>query len=109
MINNKANTNYDPQKREQEVDVYQDQRPSVSYPEQLVSLRLLANAKTDAASIRPPIRNLGRTVERFGYRVGTPDILDILSVDDYDAKFGDYSGTAGQGYGSTSYPSVPQI
>lgn len=108
MINNKANTNYDPQKRVQG-DIYEDQRPSVSYSEQLVSLRLMANAKSDAENVRPPIRNIGRTVPRFGYRTEPPDILDILSVDDYDAKFGDYSGTAGQGYSGTSFPSVPQL
>jgi hypothetical protein len=107
---NKANTNYDPFKREPTTaDVYHDQRPSVSYEEQLVSLRLLDNARADAASVKPPIANIGMTAPRFGYRIGQPDILDVLSVDDiYTSKFGDYSGTSGQGYSGSSFPSLPQ-
>jgi hypothetical protein len=111
MILNKASTNYDPYKREPTTaDIYEDQRPSQTYPEQLVSLRLVANATADAEAIRPPIFNIGRTPPRFGYRTEELGILDILAVDDvYSSPLGDWSGNAGQGYQGTSFPQNPSL
>lgn len=111
MINNKASTNYDPYKREPTTaDIYEDQRPVQSFQEQLVSLKLVANATSDAESVRPNIFNIGRTPPRFGYRTEEPTIMDVLNVDDiYAAPYGDWSGNAGQGYSGTSFPSLPQL
>jgi hypothetical protein len=110
MILNKASTNYDPYKREPTTaDIYEDQRPSQSYQEQLVSLSLVANATADASEIRPHIFNIGRTPPRFGYNRDIPGILDIFAVDDlYANQLGDWSGNAGQGYSGTAFPSIPQ-
>lgn len=111
MINNKASTNYDPYKRDPTTaDIYEDQRPSQSYQEQLVSLSLVANATVDAANVRPHIFNIGRTPPRFGYPTEEPTIMDVLNVDDiYANAFGDWSGNAGQGYTGTNFPSLPQL
>lgn len=105
----RQNTNYNPDKREQGNDVYGKLYPVQSMAEQLVSAQLVANAYADAANRRPPIPNIGRVPNRFGYPTDPPGISDILVVDDsFSANFGDFSGTEG-GYGGTSYPSVPQL
>lgn len=106
----KQNQNYDYSKREYQDDsVYNFQRPSQSFAEQLVSAKLLANAHADAANIRPPIPNIGRIPNRFGYRATTPGILDILTVDDsFSAQFGDFSGTE-SGFQGTSFPQNPSL
>lgn len=106
----KQNQNYDASKREYQDDsVYNFQRPSQSFAEQLVSAKLVANAFSDAANLRPPIPNIGKIPNRFGYRTETPGILDILTIDDsFSAQFGDFSGTEG-GFSGTSFPSVPQL
>ena len=103
------NTDYDYTKREQGNDVYRTQRPSQSMAEQFVSEQLLMNAMVNAAAVRPPIPNIGKIPNRFGYRTDPPGIMDVISIDDsFSANFGDFSGTQG-GYGGTSFPSVPQM
>jgi hypothetical protein len=106
----KQNQNYDYSKREYQGDsVYNFRRPSQSFAEQLVSAKLVANAYADANNLRPPIPNIGRVPNRFGYRTTTPGILDILSVDDtFSASFGDFSGTE-SGYQGTSFPQNPSL
>lgn len=109
----KANTNYVPDKREQGNDnpftIYDYSRPFQSMAEQLVNAQLVANATADAANRRPPIPNIGKVPNRFGYRTDPPSIQDILVVDDsFAAQFGDFSGTEG-GFQGTSYPQVPSI
>jgi hypothetical protein len=106
----KQNINYNPTKREQGNDtVYNVTKPVQSMAEQLVSAQLVANAYSDAANRKPPIPNIGRVPDRFGYRDYTPGISDVLIVDDsFSAQFGNFSGTEG-GYGGTSYPSLPQL
>lgn len=105
----KQNSNYNPTKREQGNDsIYNWTRPFQSMAEQLVQQQLLDNATVEAANRRPPIPNIGRIPNRFGYRTTAPGIADILVVDDsFSANFGDFSGTEG-GYGGTSFPSLPQ-
>lgn len=103
----KQNTNYNPDKREQGNDsIYNVARPVYSMAEQLVSAQLVQNATEDAASRRPPIPNIGKIPNRFGYPAYPPGIADILVVDDsFSSNFGDFSGTQG-GYGGTSYPNI---
>lgn len=104
----RQNSTYDYTKREQGNDVYYKTRPSQSMAEQIVSEQLMMNAAINA-TIRPPIPNIGKMPNRFGYRTTTPGIEDVLTVDDsFSANFGDFSGTQG-GYGGTSYPSLPQL
>lgn len=106
----RQNSNYNPDKREQGNDtIYNVSRPVQSMDEQLVSAQLVANASIDAASIRPPIPNIGKIPNRFGYPTDPPGISDILVVDDsFAANFGDFSGTE-SGYMGTSYPSIPSL
>lgn len=109
----KPNTNYDPDKREQGDDnpftIYDYSRPFQSMQEQLVTLQLVANATANAEGRRPPIPNIGKIPNRFGYRTDPPGISDILVVDDsFAAQFGDFSGTE-SGFAGTSYPSIPQL
>jgi len=104
----KQNQNYNPTKREQgdENPIYNVTKPVQSFAEQLVSAQLVANAYSDAANRKPPIPNIGRTPDRFGYRDYTPGIEDIITVDDsFSAQFGNFSGTEG-GYEGTSYPNI---
>lgn len=102
-----ANTNYNPDKRSQEQSIYNVAKPTQSFAEQLVSAQLLANATVDAQNKKPPIPNLGRTVNRFGYRNEPPTVEDIFNADTmFAAKFGDWSGSEGA-YGGTAYPSIP--
>lgn len=73
--------------------------------EQYVTAKLTqaAMASTD---VRPPIKNIGAKPPRFGYRTTTPDIIDILNVDDYSiTPWNDYSGRT-SGYQGTSYPAL---
>jgi hypothetical protein len=106
----KQNQNYDYNKRKYQDDsVYNFQRPSQSFAEQLVSAKLVANAFADAANTRPPVPNIGLVPNRFGYDTTPPGILDVLTVDDsFSAQFGDFSQTEG-GFSGTSFPSVPQV
>lgn len=106
----KQNTNYNPDKREQGNDtIYNWTRPFQSMQEQLVQAQLTANASADAANRRPPIPNIGKVPNRFGYDTTPPGISDILVVDDsFAAQFGDFSGTE-SGFAGTSYPSLPQL
>lgn len=105
----KQNQHYDYSKREYQDDsVYNFQRPSQSFAEQLVSAKLVANAHADATNVRPPIPNIGRIPNRFGYRTYAPGITDVLIVDDsFSAQFGNFSGVEG-GFAGTSFPSLPQ-
>lgn len=106
----KQNSNYNPDKREQGNDtIYNWTRPFQSMQEQLVQSQLLDNATADAANRRPPIPNIGKVPNRFGYRSYPPGISDILVVDDsFAAQFGDFSGTE-SGYEGTSYPQNPSL
>lgn len=104
----KQNTNYNPDKRQQDTSIYNASKPVYSMEEQLVNAQLIANATIDAANRRPPIPNIGRIPNRFGYRTDPPGISDILVVDDaFSAQFGNFSGVE-SGYAGTSFPSVPQ-
>lgn len=104
----RQNSKYDYTKREQGNDVYYTVRPSQSMAEQLVSEQLLMNAMLNA-EVRPPIPNIGKIPNRFGYRTDTPGITDVLYLDDsFSANFGDFSGTQG-GYAGTSFPSIPSL
>lgn len=107
----RQNTNYDPYKRDQDSDnetIYNWTRPFQSMQEQLVNAQLVANATSDAANRRPPIPNIGKVPNRFGYDRTPPGIADVLVVDDaFAAQFGDFSGTEG-GFQGTSFPSLPQ-
>jgi hypothetical protein len=106
----KQNTNYDPDKRQQENNtIYNWTRPFQSMQEQLVQQQLLDNATAEAANRRPPIPNIGKIPNRFGYPTEPPGIADILVVDDsFAAQFGDFSGTEG-GYSGTSFPQNPSL
>lgn len=106
----KQNQNYDYSKRGYQDDsIYHFQKPSQSMAEQLVSAKLVANAFADAANRRPPIPNIGKIPNRFGYRTRALGILDVLSVDDsFSARFGDFSGTE-SGYESTAFPQNPSL
>jgi hypothetical protein len=107
----RQNTNYNPWKREQDANnsIYNVSRPFQSMQEQLVSAQLVDNATADAQNMRPPIPNIGKIPNRFGYRDYIPGIADVLVVDDtFSAQFGDFSGVEG-GFASTSYPSLPQL
>lgn len=100
----KQNTNYDPDKRNN--SIYNWTRPFQSMQEQLVQQQLLNNATVDAANRRPPIPNIGRIPNRFGYDRTPPGIADVLVVDDsFAAQFGDFSGTE-SGYAGTSFPNI---
>jgi hypothetical protein len=105
----RQNTNYNPDKREQDNEtIYNWSRPFQSMQEQLVSQQLLDNATAEAANRRPPIPNIGKIPNRFGYDRTPPGISDILVVDDsFSAQFGDFSGTE-SGFQGTSWPSLPQ-
>jgi hypothetical protein len=106
----KQNTNYNPGKRAQDNQtIYNYTRPFQSMTEDLVHNQLVRNSSVDAANRRPPIPNIGKIPDRFGYSQWTPSISDILVVDDsFAAQFGNFSGTE-SGFEGTSYPSVPQM
>lgn len=102
-----ANTIYDYTRNSQ--NIYATTKPVESMAEQLVSAQLLANASADAANRKPPIQNIGRTINRFGYEREPATIEDILNADQvFAAKFGDWSGSV-SGYGGTAYPSIPSV
>lgn len=87
--------------------VYDYTKPSQSMAEELVSAKLLANATADAINRKPPIPNIGKTANRFGYSHEPATIYDVLNVDEtFPARFGDWSGSDGS-YGGTAYPSIP--
>lgn len=89
--------------------IYDYTTPSQSFSEQLASASLLANATADALNRKPPIPNIGKTPNRFGYNREPATIQDILNVDEvFPSQFGDYSGTVG-GYGGTAFPSQPSF
>ena len=106
----KQNSNYNPDKRAQENQtIYNVAKPFQSMNEQLVHAQLLANSTLEAETRRPPIPNIGKIPNRFGYRTEPPGISDILVVDDsFAAQFGDFSGTE-SGFMSTSYPQNPSL
>jgi hypothetical protein len=106
----RQNTNYNPDKREQNNQtIYNYTRPFQSMQETLVHNQLVADATAVAMNMKPPIPNIGKIPNRFGYRQDQPGISDILVVDDvFAAQFGDFSGTEG-GYQGTSYPQNPSI
>jgi hypothetical protein len=106
----RQNTDYDPLKRQQENQtIYNYSRPFQSLQEELVHIQLATAASTVADVIKPPIPNIGKTPNRFGYDRTPPGIADILVVDDsFAANFGDYGGTE-SGYMGTSYPQNPSI
>jgi len=106
----KQNSNYVPGKRaQQNQTIYNWTKPFQSMNEQLVHAQLVENATLEAATRKPPIPNIGKIPNRFGYRTDPPGISDVLVVDTaFAAQFGDFSGTE-SGYMGTSYPSVPQI
>lgn len=102
----RQNSNYNPDKREQNNSIYNVSKPFQSMQEQLVHAQLVANASEDAANRRPPIPNIGKIPNRFGYRDYVPGISDVLVVDDaFSAQFGDFSGTE-SGYMGSSYPNI---
>lgn len=79
-----------------------------SVMEQYVTERL-NQAAMASTSIRPPIPNIGKTPPRFGYRSITPDIYDILNVqDEYTSRAADWSGNV-SGYQGTSFPHLNQL
>lgn len=106
----RQNSNYNPGKRAQgNQTIYNWTRPFQSMNEQLVHAQLLENATLEAANRRPPIPNIGKTPNRFGYRTNPPGISDVLVVDDaFAAQFGDFSGTE-SGFQGTSYPQNPSF
>lgn len=88
--------------------IYDYTKPSQSIDEQRVTERLVANATANAL-VRPPIPNIGRTAPRFGYRTTTPDLEDVLHVDQvFSSQWSDYSGRV-SGYQGTSFPSLNQF
>ena len=105
----RQNSNYVPGKRAQgNQTIYNWTKPFQSMNQQLVHQQLVENATLEAATRKPPIPNIGKIPNRFGYRTEAPGISDVLVVDDaFAAQFGDFSGTEA-GYMGTSYPSIPQ-
>lgn len=76
--------------------------------EQYVTARLTQDALA-STEVRPPIKNIGMKPPRFGYRTTTPDIIDVLNVDDYIiTPWNDFSGRV-SGYQGTSYPSLSPL
>lgn len=106
----RQNSNYNPGKRAQSNQtIYNWTRPFQSMNEQLVNQQLVENATLEAATRRPPIPNIGKIPNRFGYRTDAPGIADVLVVDDaFAAQFGDFSGTE-SGYMGSSFPSIPTL
>lgn len=105
----RQNTNYVPDKRVQAFQtqtVYDYSRPFQSLQEALVHNQLVTNASENAMALRPPIPNIGKVPNRFGYNTTPPRITDILVLDDsFASQFGDFSGTEG-GFMGTAYPQV---
>ena len=106
----KQNSNYVPGKRAQgNQTICSWTGPFQGMNEQLVHAQLVENATVDAANRKPPIPNIGKIPNRFGYRTEAPGISDVLVVDDaFAAQFGDFSGTE-SGFQGTSYPSIPHM
>lgn len=87
---------------------YTKRGPNESIAEQYLTERL-TQAAMASANIRPPIPNIGRTPPRFGYRSITPDIYDILSVNEvFSRQMTDFSGKV-SGYQGTSFPTINQL
>lgn len=79
-----------------------------SVMEQYVTERL-TQAAMASANVRPPIPNIGKRPPRFGYRNTTPDIYDILNVqDEFISRAADWSGKV-SGYQGTSFPHLNQL
>ncbi len=87
---------------------YTKRGPNESIAEQYVTERL-TQAALASTEVRPPIPNIGRTPPRFGYRSTTPDIYDILNVDEeFSSPMTDWSGKV-SGYQGTSFPTINQL
>ncbi len=87
---------------------YTKRGPNESIAEQYVTERL-TQAAMASTMVRPPIPNIGKIPPRFGYRTETPDIYDILDVDnEFNSPMTDWSGKV-SGYGGTSFPSLNQF
>lgn len=87
---------------------YTKRGPNESIAEQYVTERL-NQAAMASANVRPPIPNIGLTPPRFGYRSITPDIYDILDVDNtFSSSMTDWSGKV-SGYSGTAFPSLQQL
>jgi len=87
---------------------YTKRGPNESIAEQYVTERL-TQAALASTMVRPPIYNIGKTPPRFGYRTETPDIYDVLNVDEVmNNKMTDFSGKV-SGYQGTSFPSLNQF
>lgn len=87
---------------------YTKRGPNESIAEQYLTERLTMAALA-STNVRPPIPNIGRTPPRFGYPSITPDIYEILDVDNsYSSSITDYSGRV-SGYQGTAFPSLNQL
>jgi hypothetical protein len=87
---------------------YTKRGPNESIAEQYITERL-NQAAMASANVRPPIPNIGLTPPRFGYRSITPDIYDILDVDNtFSSSMTDWSGKV-SGYQGTAFPSLNQL
>lgn len=87
---------------------YRKRGPNDPIEEQYVTAKLIA-AATASAAVRPPIPNIGKIPPRFGYRSITPDIYDILDVDnEFNSPMTDWSGRV-SGYQGTSFPTISQL
>lgn len=87
---------------------YTKRGPNESIAEQYVTERL-TQAALASAEVRPPIPNIGLIPPRFGYRSTTPDIYDILNVDEeFSSPMTDWSGKV-SGYQGTSFPTINQL
>lgn len=90
--------------------VYDQNKPWQSLQENQVSARLAGMSRMTTAqieSIRPPILNIGKCPDRFGYGdVTQPTIHDVINVNRvYPIPRVDWSGTQA-GIQSTSYPAL---
>lgn len=90
--------------------VYDQTHPWQSLQENQVSARLAGMSRMTTEqieAIRPPIRNQGKTLPRFGYGPWTqPTIYDVIRAEKvWPIPRVDYSGTQA-GISSTSYPAL---
>lgn len=87
---------------------YTKRGPNESIAEQYVTERL-TQATMASTMVRPPIPNIGKIPPRFGYRNTTPDIYDIINVEEaFSSQLTDFSGKV-SGYQGTSFPSLNQF
>lgn len=87
---------------------YTKRGPNESIAEQYVTERL-TQAAMASTMVRPPIPNIGKIPPRFGYRNTTPDIYDVIDVEEtFSSQLFDFSGKV-SGYQGTSFPSLNQF